>query len=235
MGQHDKDTASVNRHKETWELLPWYANGTLGQQELDKVEQHLRVCSQCREELARCQQLATSVQCAEDIPVSSASKQFAKLSAQLESVVGNSYTKNDSAYRAPKLVRLHDWLDRMSWGVRWALAGQATLILLLSGALVWQAVPNSAGPLYQTLSSPNQTNHQAVLQLRVIFAADTMEPEIRALLLDLGGRIVDGPSSFGAYAVEVPLPDDSAEIASKLPSKLRAHPAVTLAEPIHTR
>lgn len=235
MGQYDRDTASANRHQETWELLPWYVNGTLQHHEREKVEQHLVVCARCAEELVRCQQMAATVQCAENVPTSSASAQFAKLSAKIESLEERHQTQSDQARRPwIDLLALRVWLDRMSWGVRWALAGQAALILLLAGTLVWQvSLPTEA--TYQTLSSPAAKHPEAVLQMRVIFAADTMEAEIRALLLDTGGRIVDGPSSIGAYAVEVPLPEDSAEHASKLSQTLRTHPKVTLAEPIHTR
>ena len=43
------------------ELLPWYANGTLAGEELQAVEDHLRNCAQCRQELAWLQQLRQQI------------------------------------------------------------------------------------------------------------------------------------------------------------------------------
>ncbi len=49
------------RHRQVWELLPWYVNGTLSGRDLDLVTGHLPACSDCAEEVARCRDLAVAV------------------------------------------------------------------------------------------------------------------------------------------------------------------------------
>ncbi len=233
MGQHDRDTGSNNHHQEVWDLLPWYANDALDQHEREKVDRHLKICTRCQEEMARCQQIATTIRRAENIPESSATEQFAKLMTRIETVEGYSHPENDHRHRSSfGMSGLHNLLERTTWGVRWVLAAQGALILLLSGVLVWQTSFISE-PLYQTLSSPVSPAAQAAMQMRVIFAAETEESEIRKLLLDIGGRIVNGPSPIGAYTVEVPLSGISPQLADTLPHQVRAHPKVILAEFIH--
>ena len=44
MSEHDAP------HRNAWELLPWYVNGTLSGQDLDLVTGHLPGCAACAEE-----------------------------------------------------------------------------------------------------------------------------------------------------------------------------------------
>ena len=234
MVQRDRNMSSERRHEEVWKLLPWYVNETLDDHERDSVEQHLRGCTRCQEEVARCHKIATTVRRTEDIPASSASEQFSHLMARIDTEQGQSQTEHGRQHKRPsRIAGLSASINRMSWSVRLALAVQSALILLLSGVLVWQA-SSSSDPLYQTLSNPAQSNPQAVMRMRLIFAEDTMEKEIRTLLLDLGGRIVNGPSPIGAYTVEVSLSSALSELNVKLLHHIRTHPKVTLAEPIQT-
>ena len=39
-------------HEESWLLLPWLANGRLGGAERARLEQHVRACSECADEVA---------------------------------------------------------------------------------------------------------------------------------------------------------------------------------------
>lgn len=64
--------------------------------------------------------------------------------------------------------------------------------------------------------------------LRVVFAPDAPEADLRELLLGVGGRLVDGPSALGAYTVAVP----AAEPLALVLEHLRARPEVRLAEPV---
>ncbi|MFQ5796870.1 MAG: zf-HC2 domain-containing protein [Candidatus Bipolaricaulia bacterium] len=62
----------VNRegpgHREIVELLPWYANGTLTEQEHERVEAHLAGCEACRNELEILRGLQTAVTATSETP-----------------------------------------------------------------------------------------------------------------------------------------------------------------------
>ncbi len=232
MGQHDQDTGLEHRHRQMWELLPWYVNGTLEEDERTTVDQHLKRCELCRKEAERCTQIATTVRHADDVPASSASHQFARLMAEIDTPKELEPSQGRGGHGL--LTGLHTLIGRMSPGVRWILAAQGALILVLSGVLIWQVLPPPE-PAYRTLSGTGAPQTQAVMRMRVIFAADTLESQIRTLLLELDGRIVNGPSPIGAYTVEFLLSGDFSETADSLPEQIREHPGVTLAEPIEFR
>ena len=115
--------------------------------------------------------------------------------------------------------------------VRWALAFQGALVLVLATALVWQTAP-SFPPLYETLSHEEESVPADRAYLRAIFAEDITEKELRALLTSLGASIAQGPSKVGVYTVALsPAPKDLKPVLARL----RAHPKVRLAEPVSPR
>ena len=48
------------RHDQARELLPWFANGTLDEDERKSVADHLRACSGCRSEIESCEHLTST-------------------------------------------------------------------------------------------------------------------------------------------------------------------------------
>ena len=70
------------------------------------------------------------------------------------------------------------------------------------------------------------------MQIRVVFADDITEKELRTLLASVGGTIIHGPSALGVYTVTIPLAG-RAQLGPVLEA-LRAHPQVRLAEPTAT-
>jgi anti-sigma factor RsiW len=67
MTRHNADARKNRIHQRAWELLPWYANGTLDDHERRDVEAHLAICSMCQRELATCRDLAEAVHATEDV------------------------------------------------------------------------------------------------------------------------------------------------------------------------
>jgi anti-sigma factor RsiW len=210
-------------HQECWELLPWHANGTLEPEEAGRVDEHLAACAICREELRACRELAASLPGAEADPEPEPG--LARVIARIDA---------EPAARRPRPDRR--W--RALWAatprpVRATLAAQAAAL----GALAFgvfalgagaRAAPPAAEPLYRTLSAPQAAAAAGAVRLRLVFADDATEAAIRALLLEAGARLVDGPTRFGVYTVELPAGDGGPE---RLLARLDDDPAVVFAEP----
>ena len=90
------------------------------------------------------------------------------------------------------------------------------------------------GGQYRTLSAGNIHVIQSQGQVRVVFAEDITEHELRALLSSIGGTIVQGPSPLGVYTVGIPQPGNRSDLV-RLVQTMRVHPKVRLAEPITVR
>ena len=68
--------------------------------------------------------------------------------------------------------------------------------------------------------------------LRVVFAEDASELELRRLLLDNGCEIVAGPSSAGAYTLRT---SEQGPVSEELIARLRADERVRLVEAVPGR
>jgi Putative zinc-finger len=50
MIRHDTDAQGDRVHREVWEFLPWYVNGTLDGHAPQRVAAHLSSCTACQTE-----------------------------------------------------------------------------------------------------------------------------------------------------------------------------------------
>jgi hypothetical protein len=230
MTPNTANTSHDELHREICELLPWYVNGALGQQETLQVEAQLALCQLCQEELDRCRDLAAAVQAVEEVAWEPSAAHLTRLWARID-------TAEQAAVSAPgwrdRIQRLYDAgravLHNTPPVMRWALATQGGLVLLLAGMFVWHTPVQPK--LYPTLSTVPLEATRTGPQIRVVFAEDVLERELRAVLTSVGGTIVQGPSPMGVYTVEIP---PSASLPMVL-ERLRTQPQVRLAEPIITR
>jgi hypothetical protein len=235
MMHHDPTSRHHHVHQEVWELLPWYANGTLDGRECAGVETHLATCPACQAELQRCRDVATAVRAAGEPAWSPSPGHFSQLLAHLDAAEAQEaqdggWWERLRAHGARSLLVL----QRTPRLVRWALVAQGAMILLLAGVLAWQ-VPFAPGPLYRTLSDGRDHVSQGQVHIQVVFADDITEKELRALLTGVGGTIVNGPSSLGVYTVAVPLSGSSPDLMDPVLGAVRAHRNVLFAEPLPTR
>jgi hypothetical protein len=207
-------------HRRVWDLLPWYANGTLEDGERRTVESHLAACSRCREELSACRGLGELLR---QVPEVAPAPHPAHLARILEKIGDH----ERAAWRSP-LESLRNLLTATPRPVRWALAAQLVLVLGLSLGLSLHRQPAAASAGYRTLSDAPPAPVPSS-RLRVVFAAGTTEQEIRDLLLGIRGQIVSGPSSLGVYTVEVPTGPDPLD---GVLAHVRKHRQVSLAEPV---
>jgi hypothetical protein len=115
--------------------------------------------------------------------------------------------------------------------VQWTLAAQGVLAMLLLGGLLWPGALVPGARQYRTLTSDSPATPLEQPQLRVVFADSMTERELRALLKNIQGTIIHGPSPVGVYTIAVPRSDTMTERLSSVLATLRAHPQVRLAEP----
>jgi hypothetical protein len=177
-------------HDRAFELLPWLVNGTLLGRERDAVEEHARACIACRRELKEQQRLHVAVRARRTADVS-AEAGFDRLSRDLE-----------AAARSTSL-----WRKRYAATTRFAVAAAAGLAVL--ALLVWFTPLPRLDGLYSTLAT-SPANQPALLD--VVFAEDTTAAEMQALLDDIGGEIVAGPTELGRYSVRVGGAADDARV-----------------------
>jgi anti-sigma factor RsiW len=202
-------------HQAAFELLPWFVNGTLDAGEHAQVEQHLQGCPACRRECAWLRQLAGAY--GHDDALVDADRAFARIAGRLTNEAppprGRATTSAVLAWLAA---------SRGAW-LRFTVAMQLGVIV----ALGWMLVAG-APDTYRTLGARAGAAH-ASGTLIVVFRPATPESDVRRILRDAGARIVDGPTTTGAYVLDVAGARQARAAALAL---LRAEPAVTLAEPL---
>jgi anti-sigma factor RsiW len=224
--------SEADRHRHVAELVPWYVNGTLADGERDAVTAHLDGCRSCREEVARCQTLAAAVRSAPDTARAPGADRLERLLASIELLEPTDVRR--TAWRArwrAGVEWLRDLFQLTPGPVRWGLAVQAALLVLVVGLAVWPTASSPRAP-YRTLADDRDKGVGQAL-VHVVFAEDISEREMRTLLGRVQGRIVDGPSDVGLYTVAV----GASTPAQVMPmvAILRGDPKVRLAEPVPRR
>jgi len=203
-----------SQHRQSQELLPWFANGTIDPDDRAFVEAHLQGCSVCRADLGWQQDFVREGRGGVAVALD-AGQEFARLHPRL-----------DPPWR--RLVRgLEDWarsLRRPSGmqhpGFALALATQTLAILVLAGALAWPSSP----PTYRTLSAPGPDRAADIV---VRFDPAIRESELRSILQAAHARILDGPMPGGGYLLSVD--PKGRRLALRA---LRANSSVRSAEPL---
>lgn len=204
-------------HREIIELLPWYVNGTLEEDERRTVEAHLKECSPCALEW---KQLGT-IQAA---ALEQAAEAPSPSSASLHGVLDRIEEYEGKRSRTPKerigwLTKLLSAMREPWWQptpafARVLMAAQLVLVIALGGMLLFQGDESRRGG---TASGPSTTPiQQNVTRIAVGFTEGVSEQTMRDTILAIQGNIVDGPSALGLYTVEVRIPPQRTEEIDKL-------------------
>lgn len=159
-------------------LLPWYARGQLGEDEMEQVQRHLLHCQACRNELAAEHPMQTLLSMADAPQAGDVEAGLARLRAQMQPPA--------AARRAPR------WMP-------WALGLQGAAVAMLLG--LWLQARDAA-PDYQGLSAGAESAPVAADAL-VMFKPGTSERALRELLQAQGASIVAGPTETGAWLLRV--------------------------------
>ena len=216
-----------DEHRKIWELLPWYINHSLDPAEQDMVMKHIKTCITCRIELNQQQQIFEKMQQTDLLQqVSQAS--FAQLKKRIEDqpklpVIA----KNDETEKQPKQFSHHF----LAFAKYTALA--ASLLLL---ALPFMLNPFVDKPElrddYRTLAN-SVAGEQKNNMIRIVFADQSDAEQIQAILDNVSGHIVRGPSQNGVYEVQIGNQQTSSEEARDAVSNLRKNSLVIFAELAH--
>ncbi len=200
------------RHDQARELLPWFANGTLDEDERKRVADHLRTCGGCRSEVESLDRVRRVVR---EQPADDGSEV-----GNLDEILAR--IDHDTGVR-----------HRTTPVACWLMIAQAAAIVILAILLLVPDSPRVEGDPqpFRTLSAEPETVPSGAQHLRVVFADTTTERQLREILQSVEARIVDGPSPVGAYMLRI---TDTQDLVSVV-ERLRAKPSVRLAEPLASR
>ncbi|MGB3561537.1 MAG: zf-HC2 domain-containing protein [Thermoanaerobaculia bacterium] len=217
------------RHQDVWEVLPWFVNGSLEDQELEQVERHLAGCEECRHEASELQQIAR-IMVGAGASMVMPDEAFPELLSKIEEA-----ERRDSAPWGR-------WLRPDGWPRRLLLASSAgpflrpvlaagLVVIALLAAILWRQTAPAPPETFRTLSDPVPVVESTGLQVRMVFSSEVDEGTLRSLLLEVGGQIVGGPSPYGVYTVELSAKEDPTARA-KLLEEIRARREVEFLEPV---
>jgi hypothetical protein len=205
---------NASSHASVDALLPFYVNATLQGDELALVEQHVRACEACQDEVNWLRDVFA------DLASGSA------LSDAPHPVVGQ-------LQRADERQARSHWTSRIKLGIRtsppwtrWLLAAQLAAIAILGTLLATEVRDNAS---YRTLGTPT-TSAQLRDVVAVVFDPGTTAAELRQIVNKIGARIVDGPTTTDVFVLEIP-----AEHIEEALKALRTERSVRLAERLGPR
>ena len=205
---------NASTHASVDALLPFYVNATLQGDELALVEQHVRACEICQDEVDWLRVVFA------DLATGSALSEAPHAVVGLLQRSGERQTQSNWSSRIQLSIRTSP-----PW-TRWLLAAQLAAIALLGTFLAAEVRDNAS---YRTLGSPT-----ASAQLRdvvaVMFDPGTSEAELRQIVNKVGARIVDGPTMTDVFVLEIP-----AEHIEEALKALRTERSVRLAERLGPR
>ena len=183
-------SATAARHEECWLLLPWLANRRLSAAERARVEEHVRACAACAQEVAwqrlMCQTLAEP-----DRITYAPGPSLRKL---LERIDGQPQVR---AARPDRRVHSAAPARRAAWrpaGLSWA----AGLVLIGALAALAPTAYRWSQPLYATHTSAAPGAHNV---LHIAFQRSLTIGEVEQLLRSAGARVVEGPDASGIFGV----------------------------------
>jgi Putative zinc-finger len=198
----------MNVHERIAELMPWYVNGTLSDEEHAGVEKHLNECLPCRAALREERQIQSLVRAQDDVPLG-AGHGVADLLQEID---------RGGKRAAPRPLR-----PRLGLGLSAAAVAGAMIAawILLTPPSPQTSVGSTS---FTTLTDGGDA---AANRIDIVFSDTTDEAEIRRIIASVGATLVSGPSSVGRYTVSVPA--ESAEDLKEIVDRLTADPRVRFA------
>lgn len=217
-------TTNLN-HEECWLLLPWLANSGLSQIERARVEEHVRACAACAQELALQRRMCEALTEPERVSYAPGPS-FRKLMQRIDAAhPGRGHTEARRPARARSLPSpaLAAWRPP---GVAFAASFVATIGLALAAVTAYQW----SRPVYGTRSSVTSAPADV---LHIAFERSLPVGEVEEALRAAGARVVEGPGASGIFGVApagITRPD--AQEMHELARRLRSDRRVRWVEPL---
>jgi anti-sigma-K factor RskA len=192
------NTSSTNAaaHSALTALIPWYVNGTLGEEDRRRLESHLAECVQCRQDLDLERQVHGNIAqqaAVEYLPGPSLKKLLSRIEGIEAAPAGASLPR---ARRSGSRPRSWSW----SWqGLTAASVAVTAIAVSVLAVDHFMQHRNSLAPDYRTVTINTPRPHDEVI--RAVFAADITLVDLQALLDEAQLRIVAGPTEAGVYSL----------------------------------
>jgi hypothetical protein len=220
MTDRHRSPAACN-HQEISALLPWYVNGSIGEQERQRVDAHLIACADCRGDLVQERRIyagMTAETAVEYMPAAS----LKRLQARLDGALGGAPENVPADLRAVRKPgrRSMAWQGLMAASV----AVMAVAISLLAADRWMQLRAHASEPVYYTVTSP--AAHAQGEVIRAVFSPTITLVELQAILDAAQLRIIAGPTEAGVYSLAA---NSHRPVTSSL-ALLRGNPQVRFAE-----
>ncbi len=205
-------------------LMPWYVNGTLDADSVERIEaalEHDPALQRSLEVLTQDREAVLELADADDAPASMEARFMAQLDA--EPAVGSMRAPSQSS--APDLLsRVGIWVGDIVAAMtppRLAVvAAAACLLVVAQSGVIISMLGDGSG--FETASGPGgEAGGTAVL---VQFAPDAELSDIAMFLETQGARIADGPLPGGMFRLEFHAADERS--AAELAALLRTEPGL---------
>ncbi len=197
----------MNR-QEAQELLPWFVAGTLNESEALAVQAFIDSGEISASELEELSLFRDTINEQSTFEPDYNPALLNNVMAQLESIPQDAPEEPlvVSEAKPASAGGLAGLLERIGWSqtppfAKFAMAAQFAAVLAL--ALV-VASPAGDGDAVDNGQFEVVSGATSQADLTIAFAQGSREADIRALLLDLGAQIVEGPNSLGMYGVSIP-------------------------------
>jgi hypothetical protein len=193
------------------QLLPFYVNGTLGAEDRAWIEAHVAEHADARTELDACRSMQSRI---------------VHSGPSVSPTIGLDRVMTRIRGEQPSLVdRIAAFLGLS--GMRSATVFAGLAIIAVQAGVIFSLMQDRPEDDLAGLRAPRATAVEDGPMLKVNFAPDAKEADIRHLLMSVQGRLVGGPGQLGDYFVVVPAGKEAA-----LADQVRQSPivqAVTLA------
>lgn len=178
------------------ELLPWYVNGSLGDEERAFVDTYLKEHPEARSELEWYRSLQKRVQ--ENAPAVPATIGLARAMRLIQ---------GDRPTMAERISAFFG-----NFGLRPSYAMAAMAILAVQGGVILNLL-GDVNDNADEIRALRAVRVEEGPMLKISFAPDARESDIRMLVVQVQGELAGGPGQLGDYYLRVPAGSEAAALA----------------------
>jgi len=175
-------------------LIPLYVKNTLSDAQRKRLETSFNECPDFKDEIEEWQE----IQCVY--------REIEKNLPEPEAYLSARVMQQIRATKSPGLFE-----SILTQG-KWSFALIAAQFLMIMALGIYTIHLKAT---YRTLSAPVITNEQYV-KINVVFKGNITEAEMRSLLMEIDGRILDGPSGSGLYIIGITPGKNIAHVLQRL-------------------